>query len=114
MSIETILSWPAFAVQSPVTYLKSLLNPSDVGPVNYSRADVIHPDVRYDELLQRFLDNVFIYNPVLEESTLHQFVREIEFHGFSFDAKSCLLVSTMLLIATSPNQYSYSSMQMDV
>lgn len=92
MSIETILSWPAFIDQSPVTYLKSLLNPSDVGPVNHTRADVVHQDVRYDDLLQRFLDNVFIYNPVLEEDTLNQFVREIEFHGFGFDAKSCLLV----------------------
>lgn len=106
MSIETILSWPAFADQSPVIYLKSLLNPSDVGPPNHSRADVIHQDVRYEELLQRFLDNVFIYNPVLEETTLQQFIREIEFQGFGFDAKSCLLVNNPSLATMSTNQCS--------
>lgn len=114
MSIETVLSWPAFADQLPVTYLKSLLNPSDVGSVNQARAEVIHHDVNYDELLQGFLDNVFIYNPVLEESTLHQFIRDIKFHGFGFDAKSCLLVRSVFHSAMKTNRYSYSSTQMVV
>lgn len=93
MSIETVLSWPAFADQSPNTYLKSLLSPSPAAHASPYRSDVIHHNFRSDDLLQRFLDNVFIYNPVIEETTLYQYVREIEFHGFGSDAKSCLLVS---------------------
>lgn len=92
MSIETVLSWPAFADQCPNTYLKSLVSTSPCGHTSFPRVDVIHQDVQFDDLLQRFLDHVYIYNPVIEETTLNQYVREVEYHGFKFDAKSCLLV----------------------
>lgn len=114
MSIETVLSWPAFADQSPNTYLKSLLSPSPAAHTNPYRSDVIHHNFRSDDLLQRFLDNVFIYNPVIEETTLYQYVREIEFHGFGSDAKSCLLVSNRASLMPVPDDGSYSSTPMDL
>lgn len=114
MSIETVLSWPTFADQSPNTYLKSLLATPPDDHAKPFRSEVIHQNVRSDQLLQRFLDNVFIYNPVIEETTLYQYIREIEFHGFGSDAKSCLLVSKRTLQMPSPNHSSYSFMPMDL
>ena len=94
MSIETVLSWQAFADQSPNLDLKGLLVRDDIGQVETSlNTDFMQQSGYEDQLLQRFLDNVFIYNPVLEEAVLQQYIREIQFHGLKWDAKSCLLVS---------------------
>lgn len=99
MSIETVLSWPVFSDQSPNTYLKSLLNSTELDHATSAHADTTDEVIKYDELLQRFLDNVFIYNPVVEENTLQQYIRDIDFHGFGFDAKTCLLVRISNLAA---------------
>ena len=102
MSIETVLSWQAFADQSPNLDLKGLLVAGDIGNDGSSmNTDFMHQGGYEDQLLQRFLDNVFIYNPVLEESVLHQYIREIQFHGLKWDAKSCLLVCLPLPLVTS-------------
>lgn len=94
MSVETVLSWQAFANQSPNLDLKALLVRDDIGQVESSLNTDFMQQTGYEEqLLQRFLDNVFIYNPVLEEAVLQQYIREIQFHGLKWDAKSCLLVS---------------------
>jgi len=93
MSVETVLSWQAFADQSPSLDLKGLLVRDDIGQAEGSLNTDFMQQTGYEEqLLQRFLDNVFIYNPVLEEAVLQQFIREIQFHGLKWDAKSCLLV----------------------
>lgn len=93
MSIETVLSWPAFADQSPNLDLKGLLVSFDIGRKGSSIAnDFLHQNGNEEQLLQKFLDNVFIYNPVLEEAVLHQYIREIQFHGLKWDARSCLVV----------------------
>lgn len=95
MSIETVLSWQAFSDQAPNLNLKGLLVADDIGKSgsHLSSADFPNHFENDKQLLQRFLDNVFIYNPILEESVLHQCIREIQFHGLQWDAKSCLVVS---------------------
>lgn len=94
MSIETVLSWQAFSEQSPNLDLKELLVANDIGKSGSTISnDFMHHVENEEQLLQRFLDNVFIYNPILEESVLHQCIREIQFHGLQWDAKSCLVVS---------------------
>ncbi|KAK5941977.1 Zcf27p [Knufia obscura] len=94
MSIETVLSWQAFADQSPNLDLKGLLVRDDIGGQTESslNTDFMQQTGYEDDLLQRFLDNVFIYNPVLEEAVLQQYIREVQFHGLKWDAKSCLLL----------------------
>lgn len=96
MSIETVLSWHSFSDQSPNLDLKGLLVAHDLGiPGSAINTDFV-PHIDNDQqLLQRFLDTVFIYNPVLEESTLHQYIREIQFDGLKWDARSCLVVSNL-------------------
>ena len=93
MSIETVLSWQAFAELTPDLDLKGLLTSHDIG--RSGSTDIIHHEGNEEQLLQRFLDTVFIYNPVLEEAVLHQYLREIQYHGLKWDAKSCLCVSTI-------------------
>lgn len=46
-----------------------------------------------ETLVARFMDNVFIYNPVLEEAKIHRYMRDARFNGIGWDAQSCLLVS---------------------
>lgn len=100
MSIETVLSWQAFADQSPNLDLKGLLVRDDIGQAESSLNTDFMQQTGYEEqLLQRFLDNVFIYNPVLEEAVLQQYIREIQFHGLKWDAKSCLLVGQVLPVS---------------
>lgn len=94
MSIETVLSWQAFVDQAPNLDLKSLLASPTIGQAGSSLgSDFFHQHGNEEQLLQRFLDNVFIYNPILEEAVLHQHIREIQFHGLKWDANSCLVVS---------------------
>lgn len=96
MSIETVLSWQAFAELPPNLDLKTLLVRDDIARSASSLSmDFMHEHGGEEQLLQRFLDSVFIFNPVLEEAALHQCIREIQFHGLQWDAKSCLLVGTL-------------------
>jgi hypothetical protein len=44
-------------------------------------------------LFQQFLDHVHIFNPVLEESKVNEYMRYARFNGLGWDAQSCLLVS---------------------
>jgi hypothetical protein len=46
-----------------------------------------------EQLVQRFLDNVFIFNPILEEVKIHKYMRDARFNGLGWDAQSCLLVT---------------------
>ena len=92
MNIENVLSWPVFEDENPSLDLKNLLNDSnDVSsqfPPMFSEVDH-YPD---EQLVQRFLDHVFIFNPVLEEAKVHKYLRDARFTGLGWDAQSCLLV----------------------
>jgi hypothetical protein len=92
MNIENVLSWPCFDDQRPNLDLKSLLN--DTNNANPELPPMTAELDQYpsEELLQRFMDNVFIFNPVLEEARVHQYIRDARFHGLGWDAPSCLLV----------------------
>lgn len=93
MSIETVLSWTAFAAQAPNLDLKGLLVSTDVGNTGHTvPTDFMNQTENEEQLLQRFLDNVFIYNPILEESALQQCLREIQYQGLKWDVRSCLVV----------------------
>lgn len=93
MSIETVLSWHAFTEQAPNLDLKGLLVADDIGNAGHSiNTDFMNETSNEEPLLQRFLDTVFIYNPILEEPILQQCIREIQFHGLKWDARSCLVV----------------------
>lgn len=96
INVESVLSWTIFDDQyiDKSLDLKSLLQRSD------ESADpspmCVAPDFeRYgaEQLLLQFLENVHIFNPVLEEAKVKEYMRDARFNGLGWDAKSCLLVS---------------------
>ena len=96
INIETVLTWPVFDDHNfnERVDLRSLLQsdksrsatttlpiPADFGL--YAAA----------QLLQQFLDNVHIFNPILEESKVREYMRAASLNGLGWDAESCLLVT---------------------
>ncbi|KYG47169.1 hypothetical protein M433DRAFT_152584 [Acidomyces richmondensis BFW] len=52
-----------------------------------------------ENVLRNFFDHVHIFNPILEEEDVRDYVRKVRFTGIGWDAMSCLVVSrTNLLI----------------
>ena len=95
INIEAVLSWPVFEDHNlgQRLDLKSLLqaehhgveaSPMSNGPEFESRET--------GQLLQRFLDNVHIFNPILEENKVREYMRNASFNGLAWDAQSCLLL----------------------
>lgn len=92
MNIEGVLSWSVFDDVSPNLDLKGLLNSSHGASENLSIVGDFDEQVAEEDLVERFMNNVFIYNPVLEEPKIQRYMRDARFNGIGWDAKSCLLV----------------------
>jgi hypothetical protein len=96
INIEALLSWPIFEGQEFERRLdlKSLLQDNHEYGEPYSMS--VAPDLEdweANQLLQQFLDNVHIFNPILEEAKVKDYVRNSRSQGICWDAQSCLLVS---------------------
>lgn len=101
INIETVLTWPVFVdlnfTERPD--LRSLLR-SD-------KSHVVLPTLPFPagfglyaprQLLQKFLDNVHIFNPILEETTVREYMLA-SLNGFGWDAQSCLMVTKPPIIS---------------
>jgi hypothetical protein len=96
INIEAVLSWPVFDDQGldGSLDLRTLLlvdakNCSDTSAIS------VPPDFELcagNELFRQFLDHVHIFNPVLEEVKVNEYIRHARFNGLGWDAQSCLLV----------------------
>ena len=96
ISIEAVLSWPIFRGQNfdRRLDLKGLLQDNHEYSDSYCMSVAsCFEDCEADRLLQQFLSNVHIFNPVPEEAKIKEYVRNARFKGISCDAQSCLLVS---------------------
>ncbi|KAK4946021.1 Zcf27p [Elasticomyces elasticus] len=93
MNIEGVLSWAVFDDLSPNLDLKGLLNSTNqAAPPYLSVGTEFDEQIGEETLVARFMNNVFIYNPVLEEAKLHRYMRDARFNGIGWDAQSCLLL----------------------
>jgi hypothetical protein len=97
INIEAVLTWPVFEDQDFAGRLdlKSLLR-SDKDYAAAPPIMSVSPDIDIHasgQLLQRFLDNVHIFNPILEERKVREYMRVTSFNGLGWDAQSCLLVT---------------------
>jgi len=95
INIEAVLSWPIFERHdfNHRLDLKGLLQTTNENGLPSSMpmiADFEH--CAGEHLLQRFLDNVFIFNPILEEAKVQKYMRDARFNGLGWDAQSCLLL----------------------
>ncbi|OBT39636.1 hypothetical protein VE00_09758 [Pseudogymnoascus sp. WSF 3629] len=95
INIETVLTWPVFDDQNfdERLDLRSLLR-SDK---NHAASPTLPIPADFGlyaagQLLQQFLDNVHIFNPILEEAKVREYMRAASFNGLGWDAQSCLLL----------------------
>ncbi|OBT38945.1 hypothetical protein VE00_10489 [Pseudogymnoascus sp. WSF 3629] len=95
INIETVLTWPVFVdlnfTERPD--LKSLLRSdnSHVAPPTLPiPADFGLYAAR--QLLQKFFDNVHIFNPILDETMVREYMSATSLNGFGWDAPSCLML----------------------
>ena len=98
INIEAVLSWPIFEDQDfeHRIDLKSLLkDTNDYGDPHSMSVAPDFEDCAASQLLQQFLDNVHIFNPVLEETKVKEYMRNARFNGLGWDAQSCLLVNIL-------------------
>lgn len=96
INIETVLTWPVFDDQNfdERLDLRSLLR-SDKSHAASPTLPIPADFGLYaaGQLLQQFLDNVHIFNPILEEAKVREYMRAASFNGLGWDAQSCLLVT---------------------
>lgn len=96
ITVEGVLAWPVFSSEfEDHTDLKSLLQDHDRAfPLPAATLSVVDFEAfDGDRLVRNFFDNAHVFNPVLEEGKIHDYIREARFSGLGWDAKSCLLVS---------------------
>jgi hypothetical protein len=102
MSIESILKWPIFSEAAPhlVAALEIPLIEVEGQTNNISQPSSTLPDLSPDtinRLVQNFLNNNYIKNPVLDVKALWADAREFAESGPQWDARSCLLVGLLYL-----------------
>jgi hypothetical protein len=97
INIEAVLAWPVFEDQgfSQRLDLRSLLQTN----IDYTVPLQTSLPLEFDQyiapqLVQRFMENVHIFNPVLEEAKVKEYMMETQLNGLGWDARSCLLVFT--------------------
>ena len=64
----------------------------------------VFPDIDLhaaNKLLKQFLDNFHIFNPILEEWKVREYMRSTSFNGLGWDAQSCLLVGVATPVSLS-------------
>lgn len=102
INIEAVLSWPVFQDQNfdrrldLKRFLQSRPSGSDQPPLTLTADFEVNGA---GQLLQHFLDNVHIYNPVLEVAKVKEYMRHAGLNGLGWDAQSCLLVSQDSLLS---------------
>ena len=97
MSIESVLAWTPFDDLHPDLNLTPLLSVPDEFPApGQSTADFDVGDE--GELLQRFIDHVITFNPIIDEEMVRQYQRDVQYTGMRWDAQSCILVSAWLAV----------------
>lgn len=102
INIETVLTWPVFAslnfTERPG--LRSLLR-SDKSDAALPTLSLPADFGLYaaQQLLQKFLDNVHIFNPILEETMVREYMLATTVNGLGWDAQSCLMVTKPPIIS---------------
>jgi hypothetical protein len=91
MSVEGILNWAIFEDLRPQLNLTKLLSPTKAASSPAQPTSSFHVGDEH-ELLQRFIDHVLRFNPILDEDVIRQYQRDMQYTGVRWDAPSCLLV----------------------
>lgn len=96
VSIEAVLQWMPFGALGfpsrlyPTPRAEGDKTPSDPSTWRMS-VDVDLPLA--EAVLRSFFDNVHIFNPILEEEEVRNYIKVVRFDGIGWDAVSCLVVT---------------------
>ena len=96
ITVEGVLSWPVFGSDFDDRLdLKSLLQQDhkETAPISATTLSIVDFEA-FDgsRLVRNFFDNAHVFNPVLEEGKINDYIREARFSGLGWDAPTCLLV----------------------
>lgn len=95
INIEEVLKWPVFDNLNFDRRLYLLSQPEEDKAQPGLPISVDLDLQAADSLLRRFFDDVHIFNPTLKEEDVREYVKIVRFNGISWDATSCLLVSSL-------------------
>ncbi|KAK7592030.1 hypothetical protein V3481_006665 [Fusarium oxysporum f. sp. vasinfectum] len=117
INVEAVLEWPVLqpAAQDQPLGLASILQTncpaSDPSTGRLLATSDLDPDST-GPLLQRFVDNFHIYNPVFEIAQIQEYIKITLYNGLGWDVTSCisLLVFALGTIATDNDHSSTTSM----
>lgn len=101
MSVESILKWAPFDEVHPQLNLTHLLSPRDEVDVGPPPSASFH-DGDEQDLLQRFINHVLTFNPIIDEEVIRQYHRDVQYTGMRWDAQSCVLVRCALKCGLNP------------
>lgn len=97
INVETILQWPIFQGKN--------LGQQDLRQLIQSRKSYSDTSLELDiqkfdsstrlELFDRFVNTVHIYNPILEEAVVRDYIESSFSVDLGWDARSCLVVSCL-------------------
>ncbi|CAK7217250.1 Zcf27p [Sporothrix eucalyptigena] len=103
VSIDAVLQWAPFKDEGfktrmfPAPRNDDSKSPESNGNGNGGWRGAIDLDLpAADSVLRSFFDNVHVFNPILEEEDVQDYVKMIRFQGIGWDAVSCL---TLLIYA---------------
>lgn len=91
ISVEAVLQW------QPLAEYKSSPSHSVGRYAEHESAPPALVDIDLpaaESVLRSFFDHVHIFNPILEEEDVRDYVRRVRFSGIGWDAMSCLVVSS--------------------
>ena len=100
VGIEAVLQWPSFREHGfpsrlyPTPRSNSEMQPSD--PTTW-RVPVGMELPAAEGVLRRFFDNFHIFNPILEEEDVQNYINTVQFEGIGWDGMSCLVVINISL-----------------
>lgn len=101
INIEEVLKWPVFDNQNFDQQLHLLSRPEEAKSQSELPISVDVDLQAADIFLQRFFDDVHIFNPTLKEEDVGEYVKIVRYNGIGWDATSCLLVGSLLSFDTS-------------
>lgn len=95
VNTEVVLGWPVFESVQISPYQSS---PAQTD--HHSQGLPIPVDLDLQQsggyFVERFFEDIHIFNPVLEEQDVADYLRDIQLNGIGWDAESCLMVTIQL------------------
>ncbi|KAI5456701.1 hypothetical protein BGZ63DRAFT_396019 [Mariannaea sp. PMI_226] len=95
VSIEAVLQWPPFGENAFPPRLYPTPRADNAKPTSDQATWRLSVDLDLpaaEAVIQSYFNNVHIYNPILEEEEVQNYIKMVRFEGIGWDAVSCLVL----------------------